>query len=497
MKKILALALLIFSVTISDGQVANWKLTGPIKFPIDKSGQVNGMGRVCQIVFHPTDPNKMYAASASGGVFISTNAGKNWTVTGTDGLPLMQCASLCIDYSNDKIIYLGSGDANNYTNSFGIWKSINGGVTWNQSNSGIGNRLAVNILMDPTNNQTIIAATNDGIWKSTDAGATWTVKKSGGDFKQMIFNAGNSNIIYAITSSQFYRSTDKGNTWTTISLPASNSGGGRIGVTKADANRVYITFVGDYGNNASTPVYKSTDGGLTFTTVKPANTYNINGYDQGSYGQGDYGYGMTVDPNNANIVWICAHCVFKSTNGGVTWAKQTDWAVEMHTDMHQMIFSPYDATKLFNANDGGIWVNTDGLVGVTWIPSCDGLSCTEFYESGQSPIKKDRIGGGTQDNGELYYDASTWYTNIPGDWAQQVMFDYQHTDWIYYPNDPREASKKGSRRTGLTSNHQELMFPFTVDGGHPINMEFTPLQNNVAFVADNDIYRTKLLYTFC
>jgi trimeric autotransporter adhesin len=486
MKNIITTIILYFIVYIVNAQIANWKLTGPIKFPTNNSGQVNGFGRVSQIVFHPTDPNKVYAASASGGVYISMDAGKNWTVTGTDKLADMSCASLCIDYTDDNIIYLGSGDANYYSTSFGIWKSIDAGLTWKLSNTGIGNRMAIDILMDPTNNKTLIAATNDGIWKSTDAGATWTVKKTGGDFKMMKYNAGNSNIMYAVTSTQFFRSADLGNTWTAITLPATNTGGGRIGVSKADANIVYVTFVGDQASGKATPVYKSTDGGLTFTTVHAAGTYNMNGYDETQSGQGNYNYGMTVDPLNANNVWICGHCIFKSTDGGVNWTRKTDWAIQMHTDMHQLTYSPHDATKLFNSNDGGVWINNDAGAGVKWIPSCDGLAATENYHAGQSPIKKDRIGAGTQDNGEIYYNATTWYTNRGGDWGSVTKFDYQNTDWIYY-------MESGKRRIGLTGSDQNLVLPITASNNNII--EFTTLSKNASFLAGNDVYRTTNLST--
>jgi trimeric autotransporter adhesin len=473
--------------TLNAQITANWTLTGPIKFPTNKSGQVNGMGRVSQVVFHPTDPKKMYAASASGGLFISTDGGVNWLVTpGSDKLPNTACASVCVDYTNDQVIYLGGGDANYYSAKFGMYKSTDGGATYTLSNTGIGNRMAIDILMDPSNNKTLIAATNDGIWKTTDAGATWTVKKSGGDFKNMKFNSGDPKTIYAVTSTDFFRSTDLGDTWSMITLPATNSGGGRVGVTKADPNRVYVTFVGNYASSLAAPVYKSTDGGITFTTVKPANKYNLNGYDENQSGQGNYNYGMTVDPLNADNVWICGHCIFRSTDGGTTWTRKTSWAIQMHTDMHQLVYSPYDATKLFNANDGGVWKNSDAGVGVTWVPWCDGMACTENYHAGQSPIKKDRMGAGTQDNGEIYYDAGNWFTNRGGDWGSLTAFDYANINTIYYAND-------GNRRIGLTGGSQTLSLPFT--GSSSTLIEFTPLKTNVAFVTANDIWRTDNLAT--
>jgi photosystem II stability/assembly factor-like uncharacterized protein len=477
-----------FFIEVSTAQIGgDWKLTGPLKFPTNKSGQVNGMGRVCQIVFHPSDPNKMYAASASGGLFISSDGGTNWIVAaGTDKLPDMSCASVCIDHTNDQIIYLGSGDPNYYSTSYGIWKSTDGGATWKASNTGIGNRMAVNLYMDPADNRVIVAATNDGIWKSLDAGATWSVKKSGGDFKQMIVKPNDSKTLYAITSSAFFRSTNMGDTWTAIALPGTNSNGGRIGVSKADPERVYITFVGNFSSAQATPVYKSTDAGLTFTVVKPANSFNMNGYSETESGQGNYNYAMTVDPLNANNVWICGHCVFKSTDGGVTWSRKTSWAIQMHTDMHQIVYSPHNAAKLVDANDGGVWKNDDAGAGVKWIPISDGLASTECYHAAQSPLKKDRISAGTQDNGEIYFDAGTWYTNRGGDWGELIAFDYQNFNMVYYTD-------AGNRRVGMTGGSQNLSFPFTPSKSTII--EFTSLKPNVAFIGASDIWRTDNLAT--
>jgi len=146
--------------------VGPWSQNGPIVFPTNTVGQINGIGRVSQLKFHATNPQKMYAVSASGGAYISNNNGLNWSVMpGTEILPKTACASICVDYSNDQIIYLGTGDANYYSNGLGIYKSTNGGQTFTAANATIGNKLAVEILMDPTNTNSLVAATNSGIWK--------------------------------------------------------------------------------------------------------------------------------------------------------------------------------------------------------------------------------------------------------------------------------------------------------------------------------------------
>ena len=156
----------------SQGQQANWQSLGPIAFPTNVSGQINGIGRTTQLKFHPTNADIVYVTTASGGIYKSMNQGNSWQVLGTDSMPQTQMASVCIDHADDNILYLGTGDPNYYSNGIGVWKSTDGGATFFQSNTGIGNRLVVELLMDPTQHETIIAATNDGIFKTTDAGAT-------------------------------------------------------------------------------------------------------------------------------------------------------------------------------------------------------------------------------------------------------------------------------------------------------------------------------------
>ncbi|MDF2452197.1 MAG: hypothetical protein K0S26_1701, partial [Bacteroidota bacterium] len=178
-----------------------WQQTGPTLFPLNESGQVNGIGRVCQLKFHPSNPLKMYAVSASGGLWISNDSALTWVKTGTDNLPTTACASACIDYTNDNIIYLGTGDPNYYYGDYGIWKSVDGGANWAQSTTGMGNRLPVEILMDPNNTSILVTATDDGIYRTVNAGAGWSEVKAGGDFKDMQFMPGSSSVLYAVTSS--------------------------------------------------------------------------------------------------------------------------------------------------------------------------------------------------------------------------------------------------------------------------------------------------------
>ena len=127
MKKYLLLLISLVCSQIGFSQLANWTAVLPSKFPTNASGQIHGISRVSQIKFHPSNATKMYAVSARGGLFISTDAGANWAVEpGTDFMASARLASVCIDYTNDQIIYLGTGDHNYYYTGNGVMKSTNG-----------------------------------------------------------------------------------------------------------------------------------------------------------------------------------------------------------------------------------------------------------------------------------------------------------------------------------------------------------------------------------
>ena len=466
--------------------VGTWSDTGPLLFPVNVSGQVNGMGRVSQIKFHPTNPMKMYAVSASGGLYISNNNGATWAPTpGTEVLPTTQCSAVCIDYTNDSIIYLSTGDQNYYSEDYGIWKSTNGGITFNPANVNIGNRMAVEIIMDPVNHNTLIAATDDGIWKTTNGGSTWTETFAGSQFKSMKQKPGSNTTLYAATGSNFYRSTNMGTTWTNITagvvVPTGNEGI-RIAVTPADTNLVILGTTGGYGE-----ILKSTNGGTTFTNIYTSTTQCIVCYDSTitSGSQGYYNFNLTINPANPNELLLVSHCVWRSTDGGNTWSWRTQWYDQMHTDMHDIEFNPYNLTQRFDANDGGVWMSTDTLA-TKWTPRSDGLAATEIYHAAQSPLIRQMVSIGTQDNGELYFDG-TWKTNRGGDWGSHNAIDYLGNATVYYMD-------QGNRRNLLPlGGDMSFNSPFVPNNN--ANIEFVPAMPDLAFAGKDSLWRSTNLNT--
>jgi photosystem II stability/assembly factor-like uncharacterized protein/regulation of enolase protein 1 (concanavalin A-like superfamily) len=480
MKKVSIFSIFIFLTYISFAQTTPWQALGPIKFPINNVGQINGMGRTTQLKFHPTNPSIIYAASASGGLWKSIDTGNNWSLLGTDTFQRTKLASICIDYTNDNILYLGSGDPNYFTVGSGIYKSTNGGITWNLSNANIGNRMALEIIMSPLDHNTIIAATNDGIWKTTDAGLTWTQKQTGRFLDMQIKPNSTSTTLYAVTNSQFYYSNDMGETWIqttsgiTIFPDLGDGPGSRLAVSKADSSIVYLLMLNNGGS-----IFKSTNSGVDFSLVRSVPDTSIVGYNIDDPGQGNYNMSFCASQTDPNELYVNCHCIWRSLNGGVNFEKLTSWPFIVHTDMHHSIFSPYFPNWQYNANDGGIWLSKDK--GVSWKPINEGFQTMEFYHAAQSPTR-DFVIGGTQDNGGVYYHNNKWYTYQGGDVTTQFFVDYTSRQNAY-------QAENGFRRSNLFGGYDSTYLPSIVQG-NDVLMLFSNEDENLAFATKNEIYKT-------
>lgn len=472
----------------SNAQLANWSIgSNPAygNFPTNISGQINGQCRITDFKFHPSNALKMYAVTSEGGLFMTNDAANNWTVApGTENLT-GSCASICVDYTNDQILYLGTGDPDYYSNGAGVYKSTDGGVTFTATS--LTNCLVDEIMQDPLNPGTFVAETNKGMYKSTNNGLTWTATTATTipfcDLKRNA--ASNSQILYACThenNARLFRSTDFGSTWTQITSGVTTAvttiqAGARIGVTPANPNIIYFEAVGGGGI-----IHKSNDGGLNFTVMKAEGAPYITFYsdDITSSSQGNYNNAIQVDVNNPAKIWLQSHNTWYSSDSGVTWTMLTHWASKVHTDMHQLEQSPYDSTKLYSSNDGGMWLSTDW--GNNWVPKSNGLYA---YEIGNSTGKgsrtnRDYIIIGTQDNARIYRNASGWYTINGGD-------DYEHKEYDYLPNGGYYYNKDHDTRSAAPGG-SNVTYGLPTTGWQAI--AFNRINPNIGFMGNLEIYRT-------
>ena len=255
-----------------------WTQFGPVAYPANNTGQPTGMGRINCIAFHPTDPNTLYVAASTGGIWKTIDNGANWINISSD-MPQLGVSSLLIHPTNPNIIYVGTGDRDGAdATGVGVYKTTDGGATWDAMNTGMTNATVGMMLMHPSDPNNILAATKSGIYKTTNGGLNWTLKQSG-DFRDIKFKPGDPLIVYAtrvITPSGFYRSTDNGETWTLITTPITDVGSRMvIGVSPANPAYVYLVQIKS-ADNTFKALLRSTDSGLNFT--EQSNSPNIFDY---------------------------------------------------------------------------------------------------------------------------------------------------------------------------------------------------------------------------
>ncbi len=421
----------LFSNQFLHAQNASFSQVGPVKFPQDPSVQTTGMGRVCQVVFHPTDSNIIFAISSSGGLWRSINKGATWRSL-TDDLPYTRCACLLINPKNPKTMCLGTGDPNYYYASLGVWKTTDGGKTWNPIGKSISSYLISKMVMSPYDTSVIIAATSNGIYKSTNAGSSWKLKSTSDYFRELLIKPNSNNTLYAGSFNNFYYSTDLGESWTGKVLKAKDTMSGiALAVTPADSNVVYAAGWRRSGNPTFFGgMFKSTNSGKTFTKI--IDTPNVLGYSwngTSNDGQGAYNLAICADPNNASTVYISAINIWKSINSGKNWTLKSYWVNGVHADKHGMEFSPFNSNELYVNHDGGVDRSKDG--GNTWTTISDGLSASEFYTLGQSVTRRDICIGGLQDNGVDLIRNKITYTVQGGDGTDDYVFDRKDTSYYY------------------------------------------------------------------
>lgn len=432
----------------------NWTELGPIALPTNGTGQPNGLGRVNCVAYHPTNANIMYIGAPSGGLWKTTNGGTTWANL-TDNLPSLGVSSILIDPNNVNTIYMGTGDRDGGDAvGIGVYKSIDGGINWTASNTGMGNKTVGMMIMHPTNSSLILAATSTGIYKTINAGSTWTlVSSNSSHYRDIAFKPGDPTTVYATVNNYFYKSTNTGTSWTNITSGLPTSGRFVIGVSANNANYVYIAagtssgFVG---------LYRSTNSGATFTQMSSSPNilgYSSTGSDNSS--QAYYDLCIAVDPSSVNTIYVGGINIWKSTNGGTSWAINAHWvgtgAPAVHADQHHLSFSPVN-NRLYNGNDGGLYYTANG--GSSWIDISSGLNIAQIYKMGQSASSKNLVINGYQDNGTAIYKYGTWNTEIGGD-GMECIIDPNDTNYIYgalYYGDIRRSTNYGINFSAIADN---------------------------------------------
>jgi len=402
-----------------DAIVGNWEFMGPHMVPTEPSSEEKiGIGRIATVAFHPTDQFTLYIGAPSGGIWKTTTGGNNWTNLNTDEIPGFGVSAILVHPDNPDIIFVGTGDRDNdEVPGQGIWKTIDGGITWNQIPSDMDDKLVSEILINPSNHNVFLAAAKDGVYISVDEGSTW-VKTINIDVnvKDMTFKPGDPEYVYATGNGDFYRSINGGLSWTEIISDLDPATRCAIAVTPAQPNLVYLFAT--KGKNFD-GFYISSNSGETFPPKITSSAFD-------DEGQGGYNIALAVDPTDDDIIFAGMVRSFKSTDGGNTWVKLT-LGNSIHADQHDFTFSPH-TNDLYFGNDGGLIRSTN--LGSSFTNLSDGLEITQIARIAVNELNPDIFMAGLQDNGTIVPNVSNFHMILGGD-GMGCAFDYTDDQYIY------------------------------------------------------------------
>lgn len=464
---------------------SSWQSLGPNS----TVGGYAGTGRINAIGFHPTNTNVIYAGSAGGGLWKTTDGGNSW-LPKTDFLGSIGISKVIVHPTNPETVYIATGDGDaSDSYSIGVMKSTNGGDTW--ANTGLNwstnnYRLIREMVMDPNNSDALIAATNNGIYRTTDAGASWTQEQTG-NFYDVEFNPdGSTNTFYAATKNEIFRSIDNGDSW---SLVQTISGSNRLALaTTADnSNYVYVLSSQSSGSGFN-GLWRSTNSGTSFTSM--STSPNILGYSSdgsGSGGQGWYDLVIAADPSNANTVYVAGVNNWKSTDGGATWSITSHWygaggISEVHADKHEL---EWQGNVLWEGNDGGIYRTSNG--GDTWTDKTANMIISQMYRIGVSETDG-RVMAGLQDNGSKQRQTSgTWADEVGGD-GMDCAINPENSSVMYaciQNGELRRSTNGGASWSDIQDN-----IPGTPSGAWVTPYRLNPQRPATIIAAYTDVYRS-------
>lgn len=392
--------------------ISDWTSIGPATHGAE-AGRLPGQGRINAVAVDPNNADIWYVGAPAGGLWKSTDAGSSWTNL-FDNFLQIGVSGIAIDANNSNIVYISTGDddaADSY--SIGVFKSTDGGTTWQETGLNTStdpniNLLTNEIVIDPTNSNIIWVGSNRGLWKSTDAGVTFN-KQTPLNITDFKLKPGDPNTVHAVSVSSYYKSID-GETFTRIDdgLP-DDSGRLVIGVSPADPEVVYILSANTQSSNFSYQgLYRSDDSGETFT--KTANTTDIL-----ESNQAWFDLAIEVSPNDADEVYMGCLNIWKSTDGGDSFGQLNEWfsntAAYTHADIHTLKFFN---NKLYCGSDGGIYVSEDG--GISFEDyTINGIAVGQFYRISVAKDDSAKMVGGLQDNSGYIRNNNAWKVYTGGD----------------------------------------------------------------------------------
>lgn len=387
--------------------------------PWTVQGPANIGARINTIKVNPANPDVIYIGYSQGGVWKTINGGASWFPI-FDQQSFLAISDIELDPQNPNTVYVGTGDLNVSGYPFigdGLWKSPDGGQTW-QHLGLTEQRIVAKIALHPTNSNIIYAATmglpfernnQRGLYKTINGGQSWQQVLFLSDSTGVIdleMASDNPNVLYAagwdrirnnkesVVSGQnagIWKTTNGGQNWTRLENGLPTGDKSRVGLSiGANQPNLLVSVVVDSTLDVH-GIYKSDDSGASWSAL-PLDGLNL--AFMGGFGW--YFGKIYINPFDPNDIFVCGVTVWRSLDGGNTWFQTTPdwWLYEVHADAHDMAF--IDQNTCLLATDGGLYRSSDN--GFLW-EKIENIPTSQFYRVAYNPFEPDVYYGGMQDNG--------------------------------------------------------------------------------------------------
>lgn len=436
-------------------------------------GPATPSGRVDDFAVLESDPTTFYVAMATAGVYKTTNAGTTFTPV-FDNEGSGSIGAVAIAPTDANLVWVGTGEGNNRQSASwgdGIYKSTDGGRSWKNMGLRTSKQIA-KIIVDPVDfNVVYVAALGDlwaaggerGVYKTTDGGVTWNRVLHVDDdtgATELVMDPTNNKTIYTATyqrrrtqwgmngggpGSNIWKTTDGGVTWQKLEsgIPAGPKGRIGIDVYRRNPNIVYARIE----HETESGVYRSDNGGATWRKMSSNNPRPM------------YFGVIKIDPQTDSRIYVPGVSLTISDDGGKTF--RTDGAERIHVDHHALWINPKDPRHLMIGNDGGVSVSHDRSETWAWFPNLLGAQAYHVEFDMQTPY---HVCAGLQDNNTWCGPSAVrtnsgitnddWYVISGGDGFQPLM-DPTDANIVYGESQDGRMSRTDRRTNERTTVRPE------------------------------------------
>ena len=469
-------------------------------------------GRALAVAGVAGDPTTWYFGAVAGGVWKSTDAGATWQPL-FDDQKIASIGAIAVAESDSNVLYVGTGEAclrGNITYGDGVYKSLDGGRSWKHIGLRDSRHIGA-VAVHPKNPDIVLVAAlghaygpneERGVYRSADGGRSWQkvlYRDADTGAVDVVFDPANANILYASLwqvrrtpwslssggpGSGLYKSTDGGLTWTRLEghgLPEGLLG--RIGVSVAGGGgRVYALIEAHEGG-----LFRSDDGGANWVRINPDHRFRQRAW---------YYSHVYADPTTPDVVYISNTGLFRSGDGG----KSFDLVPAPHGDHHGMWIDPRDPRHLIESSDGGASVSVDG--GRSWTQPYN-QPTAQFYHVAVDNHWPYRIYGAQQDNSTIAIASrdddgvigrQDWYP-VGGGESGYIAPDPNDPEIVYAGSDGGVITRYDHRTNNL---RDASIYPLDVSGNGAESLKYRQQWTEPVLVSryDSNVLYSAAQYVF-